>query len=211
MLLGCQARFFVTIIVVVMHTTLLGQIALSEEISCDSQSNTLYESKVKVTATLSDRCMNPIGYYSILESATPIDTAPSQLVESDDQTPADINDATLDIQIYSSVRSPDYLRISTYGSASNSLRSPISFYECFGERITYTDTEPMCNLRYVTNEGERSMKVSFELDDLRERDNCMAPGHCVLLVEAVWLPGPVQAPGPLATDHQWWQLPFSMK
>lgn len=211
MRLGSQPRFLITIGLVVMHAILLGPIALSGEMSCDSPPMTLYESDVKVTTVLGDHCMQPIGYVSVLEAATPVVAAPSKLVKLDDQAPAAISDATLDIQIDSSDRLPDYLRISIYGSSSNSLRSPIGFYECFGEKIIYTDVEPMCNLRYVDNENQRSMRLSFELDDSPERANCTVPDYCVLLVEAVWLPDPVLTAGPFATDHQWWQLPFSTR
>lgn len=206
-----QPRFLVIIGLVVMHAILLGPIALSEKMACDSQPKTLYESKVEVTTTSKGSCMKPVGKVSVLEAATPVIAAPSKLVEIKGQAPADISNSTLEIHIYSAERLPDYLRISIYGSAVMSLRSPTSFHECFGERIIYTDIEPMCNLRYVTSEDQRSMRVTFALDASSEHANCLEPDHCNLLVEAVWLPSPALSDGPFTTDHQWWQWPFSAR
>jgi hypothetical protein len=203
-----QPRFLIALEVAVMYAILFGPTAISAETSCESQRKPLYGSHVEVTTVLGNQCMESIGYVSVLEDATPVASAPSKLIDSGDRPSAAISDHTLNIQIYSSVRLPDYLRISIYSSASNSLRSPIGFYECFGEKIIYTDVEPMCNLRYVDSDDQRSMELSFELDGPNELANCTSPDHCNLLVEAVWLAEPVLRAG---TDHQWWQLPFTVK
>lgn len=206
-----QLGVLVTIGLVVIHAILLGPISFSEEVTCDSQLTTLYESKAEVTTTSRSSCMEPIGMVSVLGAATPVIAAPSKLVEMDGRVPVDISNSTLEVHIYSAERLPDYLRISIYNSASTSLRSPISLYECFGERIIYTDTEDMCNSRYVASEDQRSMRLTFALEVSSEHANSLEPDHCNLLVEAVWLPSPVLPDGPFTTDHQWWQLPFSVR